>query len=139
VKYFRIFLALLVASFSSSAFAGTSQGYGMGGAFAPYEAIIAQANASGELFRIQGHCQSACTMFLGIRNVCVERSAELLFHAGMAHGVITPAATARMTVMYNPALRDYVESNHFMDTRTLHPIPGSVIISKFGYKECPKG
>ncbi len=127
------------ASLCSLAMAGTSQGYGMGGAFAPYDAVIAQANASGELFRIQGHCQSACTMFLGIRNVCVERSSTLLFHAGMDRKVITPAATARMTNMYNASLRNYVESNHFMDTRTLHPIPGSAIIDKFGYRECPKG
>ncbi len=32
--------------------------------------------------RIEGHCQSLCTLFLGLRNVCVERSARLLFHAG---------------------------------------------------------
>ena len=31
---------------------------------------------------IKGHCQSNCTLFLGLRNVCVERSATLLFHAG---------------------------------------------------------
>ncbi len=134
----RILLALLVVSISSSAFAGSSKGYGKGGPFAPYEAMVAQANGSGELFRIEGHCQSACTMFLGIHNVCVEPSATLLFHAGWDHGVITPAATARMTTMYNSQLRNYVESHHFMDTRELHAIPGSVIISKFGYKACPK-
>jgi hypothetical protein len=138
MKFFRFFLAFLVTSLASTAFAGTSEGYGKGGPFAPYEAMVARANASGELFRIQGHCQSACTMFLGIHNVCVERSAQLLFHAGWDHGVITPAATARMTTTYNSALRNYVESNHFMDTRTLHAIPGSVIIDKFGYRECPK-
>ena len=138
MKTRRFFLIPFLALFSSSAFAGTSQGYGMGGAFAPFDAVIAQANASGELFRIQGHCQSACTMFLGIRNVCVERSAQLLFHAGREKGAITAAATARMTTMYNASLRDYVESNHYMDTLTLHPIPGSVIIDRFGYKECPK-
>jgi hypothetical protein len=129
---------ILIASLSSSAFAGTSAGYGMGGPFAPYERIIAQENASGELFRIQGHCQSSCTMFLGIRNVCVERSANLLFHAGKQRGVVTPAATARMTVMYNSALRNYVESNHYMDTLTFHTIPGRMIIDSFGYRECPR-
>jgi hypothetical protein len=129
---------LVAASISSSAFAGTSQGWGKGGPFGPYEAKIAQENSSGELFRIQGTCKSACTMFLGIRNVCVERSAQLMFHAGWDHGVITPAATARMTNTYNSALRQYVMSNHFMDTRDFHTIPGSVIINKFGYKECPK-
>jgi len=138
MKFRGLFLSLLVVSLAPPAFAGTSQGWGAGGPFGPYESKIAQENASGDLFRIQGKCKSACTMFLGIRNVCVERDAKLYFHAGWDKGVITPAATAKMTSRYNAALRSYVMSNHFMDTREFHAIPGSVIISKFGYKECPK-
>lgn len=138
MKFARVLFVLAAASVSGSAWAATSQGYGMGGAFARYDARMAEVKASGELFRIQGHCQSACTMFLGLRNVCVERSATLLFHAGMSHGAVTAAATGRMTSLYNSALRSYVESNHYMDTREFHAIPGSVIISKFGYKECPR-
>ena len=130
-------LAVVVALLSSPAFAATSQPYGMGGDTNKFAAIVSQANASGELFRIQGHCQSACTMFLGISNVCVERSATLLFHAA-GIGTINPARTAQMASMYNASLRDYVESNHYLDTRTLRAIPGGVIIDKFGYKECPK-
>jgi hypothetical protein len=133
MKFFRILATILAASISSSALAATSAGWGHGGAIAPYEAMIAQANASGELFRIQGVCKSVCTMFLSISNVCVEPSAQLMFHAG-----VSPAITARMAATYNSALRSYVEGNHFMDTRTLRAIPGSVIISKFGYKACPK-
>ncbi len=67
---------------STPAMAGTSAGYGMGGRFARFDPVVSQYNRSGELFRIEGHCQSACTLFLAIRNVCVERSATLLFHAG---------------------------------------------------------
>jgi hypothetical protein len=133
MKHFPLLLTILAASISSSALAGTSQGWGKGGKLEPYENLIAQANATGELFRIQGTCKSACTMFLAIRNVCVEPSAQLMFHAG-----VTPAVTVRMASTYNGALRSYVESNHFMDTRTLHAIPGSVIINKFGYKACPR-
>jgi len=62
--------------------AGSSVGYGNGGAFSRFDPIVQQYNQSGELFQIQGHCQSTCTIFLSIRNVCVERSATLLFHAG---------------------------------------------------------
>jgi hypothetical protein len=133
MKHIRVLGIIIAASISSSAFAGTSAGWGHGGKLEPYEGMIAQANASGELFRIQGVCKSACTMFLSISNVCVEPSATLMFHAG-----VTPAVTARMAATYNSALRSYVEGNHFLDTRTLRPIPGSVIISKFGYKACPK-
>jgi hypothetical protein len=54
-----------------------------------------------------GRCQSACTLFLGIRNVCIERSATLLFHAGHAMNskVILPWATEHMLNAYNARLR----------------------------------
>jgi hypothetical protein len=79
----KYFAALILALLSSSAMAaGSSQGYGMGGQFARFDPVVAEYNRSGELFRIEGHCQSACTLFLGIRNVCIEPSAQLLFHAG---------------------------------------------------------
>ena len=125
-----------LALVSSSAFAGSSAGYGNGGPLGPYESMISQANASGELFRITGLCKSACTMFLSIRNVCVERSALLKFHSGV---VGAPASvTQRMAASYNSALLGYVTEHHFMDTTAFHSIPGSALIDKFGYKECPR-
>jgi len=59
-------------------------GYGAPNAyvFAQFQSVIQQYNASGERFRIDSHCQSACTMFLSIRHVCVTPGATLLFHAG---------------------------------------------------------
>ena len=131
-----IFLLLLMAS--PAVAAGSSKAYAKGGPFAPFEQIVAQYNASGEPFRIEGHCQSSCTMFLGIRNVCVERSARLLFHAGKARGVMTPGATARMTTMYNSRLRAYLDAGGYMDTLALHTLSGAEIVSKFGYKACPQ-
>ena len=90
-------------------------------------AVIQQYNASGERFRIDSHCQSACTMFLSIRNVCVTPGATLLFHAGgsMQKGIINPSSTQQMLSSYNAALQQYVTANHFMDTFAFHPIPGS--------------
>jgi hypothetical protein len=107
-------------------------------AFAQFLAVIQQYNASGERFRIDGHCQSACTMFLSIRNVCVTPGATLLFHAGgsMQKGIINPSTTQQMLSTYNAALRQYVSDNHFMDTFAFHPIPGSQIIRRFGYPAC---
>ena len=129
-----IWAALALAPLS--AFAGSSAGYGNGGPLEPYEAMIAQANASGELFRITGLCKSACTMFLAIKNVCVERSALLKFHSGVPGA--SSNITQRMAATYNGALRSYVNEHHFMDTPAFHSIPGSAIIAKFGYKECPR-
>ncbi|MBU6464373.1 MAG: hypothetical protein KGL35_28510 [Bradyrhizobium sp.] len=120
----------------------SSLGMGMGArdaaAFARFQAVIAQYNASGERFRIDSHCQSACTMFLSIRNVCVTPGATLLFHAGgsMQKGTINPMRSQQMLSTYKPALQQYVTDHHFMDTFEFHPISGREIISRFGYPAC---
>jgi hypothetical protein len=115
-------------------------GYGAvdAAAFGRFLNVIQQYNASGERFRIDSHCQSACTMFLSIRNVCVSPGATLLFHAGgsMRKGTINPGTTQHMLSTYNAALRQYVTANHFMDTLEFHSIPGSQIIQRFGYPAC---
>ena len=120
----------------------SSLGMGMGArdyaAFQRFESVIRQYNASGERFRIDTHCQSACTMFLSIRNVCVEPGADLAFHAGgnMRSGVINPVRSQQMLNTYKPALRRYVTANHFMDTFEFHAISGADIINRFGYRAC---
>ena len=115
-------------------------GYGAPDAssFAQFQNVIQQYNASGERFRIDSHCQSACTMLLSIRNVCVTPGATLLFHAGgsMQKGTINPSRTQEMASTYNAALRKYVTDNHFMDTFAFHSISGSEIIKHFGYPAC---
>jgi hypothetical protein len=87
---------------------------------------------TGQLFKIEGHCQSACTLFLKLKNVCIEPSAELLFHAGgSAH------STSVMLASYNAKLRSYLTANHYMDTPEFHTISGSEMIQRFGYRRCP--
>jgi len=88
--------------------------------------IIRQYNASGEAFRIQGACKSACTMFLGIRNGRVERSATLMFHGRARYPLYR----------YNAALRQYVLDHHYMDTEEFNTLAGGVLIDRFGYREC---
>jgi hypothetical protein len=138
-------LCIFCAVAGQSAYAdGSVSSLGMGygarnqAVFAQFLAVIQQYNASGERFRIDGHCQSACTMFLSIRNVCVTPGATLLFHAGgsMQKGIINPSTTQQMLSTYNAALRKYVSDNHFMDTFEFHPIPGGEIIKRFGYPAC---
>lgn len=118
---------------------GTSQGYGGGGEFSRFDPVVAQHNTTGELFRIQGRCQSACTLVLGIRNVCVERSARLLFHAGHDRNRnITAASTQHMLAAYNNRLRSYLTAGGYMNTVAFHTVSGADIIQKFGYRECPR-
>jgi hypothetical protein len=117
-------------------------GMGMGarpGQMPRFDAVVQQYNASGERFRIDAHCQSACTIFLSIRNVCITPNASLLFHAGgdMQNNRINPNSTQHMLAAYKPTLREYVMANHFMDTFEFHTISGQDMISRFGYPTCP--
>jgi hypothetical protein len=113
------------------AFSAESTAWGKGGSTQKFAADRARLNAKGEQMRITGHCQSACTMFLAARKVCVEPSARLLFHAGN-----DATATKRMLDSYKPALRQHLVANKIMETKTFTTIPGSVIISRFGYPRC---
>jgi hypothetical protein len=138
------FLFAIGGAGSSAHADGSVSSLGMGkgardaAAFARFQAVIAQYNASGERFRIDSHCQSACTMFLSIRNVCITPGATLLFHAGgsMQKGTINPARSQQMLSTYKPALQQYVTEHHFMDTFEFHPISGREIINRFGYPTC---
>lgn len=129
--------SLLVSA--STGTAGTSAGMGGGGRFDRYDPIIAQYNASGEEFRITGHCQSACTLLLGIRNVCVERSANLLFHA--AHLIADPnktpvdSLTNHLRAMYTPALTTYLDGHGYLSRPQFHAISGAQL-ARFGYRIC---
>jgi hypothetical protein len=115
----RALAVLVFVLISSSSFADTSERFGKGGWYKDFQPEIARANASGELFRIKGHCQSLCTLFLGQRNI----------NAG---------STQRMLSAYNPKLQKYLIDNHYMETLAFHTIPGSRIIDTFGYRECPR-
>ena len=138
VGLFFVGIVLIFLSPSIPALAaGSSLPYGKGGWFAQFDPIVRQYNQSGEQFRIEGHCQSACTIFLGIRNVCIVRSARLLFHG--AHDRqwnIRPWLTNHLMNHYNARLRAYLVANHVMETLTFTTMSGSDMISKFGYREC---
>jgi hypothetical protein len=130
--------AMLLLFPTSAMAAGTTTGFEMGGRYARFDPVVSQYNQSGELFRIDGHCQSSCTLFLAIRNVCVSRSATLLFHASHDRsGNVSPSNTLHMLNAYNPKLREYVIANHYMDTLAFHAVSGRDMIRKFGYRECP--
>jgi hypothetical protein len=139
MQRFAILASAVLMTISSVAFAATSEKFGKGGWIQHFQPEIDRNNASGELFRIKGHCQSNCTLFLGLRNVCVERGATLLFHSGHdRQRNLNAGSTQRMLNAYNASLRQYVVDNHYMDSLEFHAISGAAIIDKFGYKECPR-
>jgi hypothetical protein len=120
---------------------GSSKPHGAGGRFAVYTPIIAKYNKSGELFRIEGVCRSACTLFLSIRNVCIDRSALLSFHAGpdakTKQWVRNSSSTRAMLAAYKPKLRRYLLDGHHVDSRKYFTMKGATLIDRFGYTECP--
>ena len=126
--------AVVAVALVAPAEAGTSEPYARGGRTVEFQRVVEQYNQTGELFQIVGHCQSACTMFLAARNVCIEPGARLLFHAGE-----NDIATSRMFNSYNPKLKAYLTSIKAMETPRFHTISGSEIISRFGYRACPRG
>lgn len=134
----RWILALGMALITGSAMAaGSSVGHGNGAAtrgdFREFVAIVQQYNQSGEQFRIRGRCKSACTMFLSIRNVCIEPSAILLFHS-----VGNRSVNGSMFGSYNSALNAYLTAHGAnQPNQPFVEIPGSQMMSKFGYKRCP--
>lgn len=133
-------LCIVVLAAPAALADGSSKGHGEGGRFAVYYPIVAKYNASGELFRIEGVCRSACTLFLGIRNLCVDRSAQLAFHAGpdgKSHKTGPDTSSSRaMLAAYKPKLRRYLLDGHYMDTSKFHELSGATLIDRFGYRVC---
>ena len=130
---------IMAVSISESLAQGSSLPYGGGGPInAP--AIIREYNASGKQMRIEGSCQSSCTTLLAIKNVCVEPSAQLKFHAALfpheRNQKPPPARQARMLAAYNAKLRNYLLSGGYVDGFEFHTISGQDIITKFGYRAC---
>jgi hypothetical protein len=133
MKRLVVLVGVILMTISSVAFAATSERFGKGGWIQDFQPEIDR----GELFRIKGHCQSNCTLFLGLRNV--ERSATLLFHSGHdRQRNLNANSTNRMLSAYNASLRQYVVDNHYMDSLAFHSISGADIIDRFGCRECPR-
>jgi hypothetical protein len=125
------------SAYADGSVSSLGMGYGARdqAAFGRFLNVVQQYNASGERFRIDSHCQSACTMFLSIRN-SASRQARRCCFGSMQKGIINPSTTQQMLSTYNAALRQYVTDNHFMDTFAFHPISGDEIIKRFRYPAC---
>jgi hypothetical protein len=126
---------VVVISCSSAIAQESSAPYSTGGFSKSFGELAGQINRTGKLFRIEGTCRSACTMFLSLRNVCVDLNATLLFHSGRPG---TTGGRDRMLATYNAKLRQFLIANHYMDTPEFHAISGRDIVQKFGYRACPR-
>ena len=134
--------ALLTATAAHADVSLTAIGMGHGArsaeSFRQFQATANRYNASGERFRIDTNCPSACTMFLRVRNVCIAPGATLAFHGGGRPGAgIDPYYTGQMLSSYKPSLRRYLTTNRYMETLEFHTISGEEMTRRFGYPACP--
>lgn len=127
----RVLLTAVALCIAMPALAATSTPYAKGGRTRDFAVDVERYRRSGEPFRITGHCQSACTMFLALPNVCVEPSARLLFHAAK-----TSQGTRDMLNSYSSKLRSYLIANHIMESPVFHTITGRDMVNRFGYRPC---
>jgi hypothetical protein len=79
----------------------------LGGNLRSYIADVNRLNREGSPMRIRGRCASACSVYLGVRRVCVEGEAEVWFHAASlpGNGQPDPTGSLEMLAMYPPAVR----------------------------------
>ena len=132
----RIAAVLLLISTSAMA-AGSSAGYGDSHSLEAIDSIVQRYNASGELFRIEGQCNWACTLFLRIRNVCIDPSAMLSFNVGRDHPRRAEAVYHLMSG-YTDSLRNYLRSSRTMERHDSTTFLGAQMTSSFGYRRCPQ-
>ncbi len=97
-----------------------------GGNLRAYIAEVKRLNARGADKRIDSACISACTVFLGAKNVCVTPTARLWFHAASLQGAAPDAlGSLEMLSYYPPRVRAWairtraLESVTFDETRVL--------------------
>ena len=129
---------LVLASTAAMAAPGSSVGYEDGGSYYTYKSVVQQYNASGELFRIDGICQAACTLFLAIKNVCIGPNARLMFRAASENRRRHEQYTRLALEHYSPSLRSYLIGQRVMDQwEKFHSVTGGDLVSRFGYRKCP--
>ena len=134
----KYFCALVFALLTSSALAGTSNGYGMGGQFRAsirsWQSTTAPVSYSAS--RATANLPARC--FSASKTSACSRARGCYFMPGMIDSAISSTKwTNHMLAAYKPALRQYLVSNHYMDTLAFHTISGRELIDKFGYKACP--
>jgi hypothetical protein len=123
-------------------------GYTMGGSLDAYYSYVYQHRQAGNRFEINGAvCQSSCTLFLGVGDVCVGPHTRFGFHAP-SHGGLFRAnpklearAVAAMSEMYSqghPALGPWFEQNALHKILTMTHLTGQQLHDHFGFDLCPR-
>lgn len=133
MRALALILALSVASCASDFDASALDirgDYDPGGRVDSYAALVDQFNASHVPLRISGECDSACTMKLAIKGVCIEPTAVLGFHAathyfGQGAQVLVESYVARGA----PRVYQYAASRGWFGSSEIHEMRGAQAIA----------
>lgn len=104
-------------------------------------ARVARVAALGDReVRIEGYCASACSMYLGARNVCVTRDATIGIHGPSFFGMPLPAAEFEywskvIAGYYPPAIAEWFMETARYRTVGLYTLAGAEVI-RHGVREC---
>jgi hypothetical protein len=71
----------------------------LGGKLRAYTAQVERLNREKRAKRISGVCASACSVFLGVRRVCIERDAQVWFHAAYQPASLRPDPTGSLVML----------------------------------------
>ena len=113
-----------------------------GGPVVTYIDHVAQLSKSGAEVRIEGLCLSACTLYLGAKNICIGEEAKLGFHgpASAFGGFPLPKPeferlTKQMARHYPKPLRDWFMSTARYELTDYYVVTGAEAI-RMGVKRC---
>ncbi|MGO4907917.1 hypothetical protein ACEN2J_06235 [Pseudorhodobacter sp. W20_MBD10_FR17] len=114
----------------------------MGGVVSQRMAKVEQLRAAGTRVRILGTCVSACTLYLGLPNTCVSRTAKLGFHGPSTRlqGIPLPRqeferVSRQMAAYYPSQIRGWFMSEARMRTGSYYTISGAQAIA-MGARPC---
>jgi hypothetical protein len=111
-----------------------------GGHLQSYIAEVRRLNAEASTKAIRGVCVSACTIYLGVKNVCVDPTAQVWFHAAHLPGDNRPNSLGSLEMLsyYPPSVRAWairtraLESTDLQDAKKL---TGEQLI-RMGVRSC---
>jgi hypothetical protein len=114
----------------------------MGGGVSKRMAKIEQMRTAGTRVRILGTCVSACTLYLGLPNTCVSRTAKLGFHGPSTRfqGIPLPLqeferVSRQMATYYPSQIRGWFMAEAQMRTGSYYTISGAQAIA-MGARPC---
>ena len=107
-----------------------------GGSVKEHLDVVIEHNRTGQRVEIRAReCLSACTMYLGINNVCVDPDTRFGFHGGRLHGKLDGRVDHLIAQTYPPALGAWFLS-HAAGKVMLRYLTGAELIDRFGFEAC---